>query len=454
MKYPAPRQGLAALLLVASLSAWSAHAQDPVSATLVAPDAAAAVLPDATLALRAIEALPEVRRRSAELDAARAQARLLAMGDSEAELSWIPQDRRMQDGTHYREWELDLSKSVRWPNKVALDRRIGTLGSEAARLAVEDAHHAGARLLLEQWTTWLRASSDARNAGSMRSLLAQERDAVARRVARGDAARMDLLAAEGALAEAEAGAAEAALAEQDARRALTATFPSLPLPQQAPHVGTPPVLDGGDVQWRTRIVTVSHEIGMAERNAEQRDAQARRARADRLPDPVVGIRVLSDLGGREKVYGVILGLPLGVRQRGARAAEAGAQARAAAQDATLVRRDVQLSAAQVVARARALHTLWLQREAARKAAASSLAKTRHAYALGETGITEVLLAAQAEAHATQTAGRAAVDALYATERVRVDAHERWHAHDEEASIGAPDHAAAPKHGLRLPTLGG
>jgi len=424
----------------------SASAQAPAAA-LPAPRAADAALPDQALAMRAIQALPEVRRKAAEFDAARARADMRTIGNQEAQVTWIPQDRRVQDGTHYREWELDINKSVRWPNKYLLDKRIGQLGVEAARLGFEDSHHAGARLLLMQWSAWLRAGSDAAVSAHIATLIERERALVAKRVHAGDAAQKDLLAADAALAEARASAIEAELAAQAARRTLAATFPTLPLPQRVPRVETPPALPGAAAQWRARIVSVSHEIGMARSTAEQRETEARRARADRVPDPVVGVRVLSDLGGREKVYGVILGLPLGFRYRGAQAAEAGAQAQAAAH----------LSAAQVVTQAEALHALWRQRALAQAAATASLEKTRRAYALGEAGISEVLLAAQGAAKADQAAGRAAVDTLYAVERVAVDAHARWHRHAEAAHDGADHDADASPAGnanaVKLPALG-
>ncbi|MDE3141197.1 MAG: TolC family protein [Pseudomonadota bacterium] len=459
------RFAAAALCGIALLLALPARAQAvPVSASAQAPAAAVpvprtadAALPDQALAMRAIQALPEVRRKAAEFDAARARADMRNIGNREAQVTWIPQDRRVQDGTHYREWELDIDKSVRWPSKYLLDKRIGQLGVEAARLDFEDSHHAGARLLLAQWSAWLRAGSDAAVSARIATLIEQERALVARRVHAGDAAQKDLLAADAALAEARASAIEAGLAEQSARRTLAATFPTLPLPQRVPRVENPPALAGAAAQWQARIVDVSHEIGMARSTAEQREVEARRARADRVPDPVLGVRVLSDLGGHEKVYGVILGLPLGFRYRGAQAAEAGAQAQAAAQDLSLVMREVHLSAAQVVSQAEALHALWQQRALAQAAATASLEKTRRAYALGEAGISEVLLAAQGAAKTDQAAGRAAVDTLYAVERVAVDAHARWHRHAEAAHDGA-DHAAdatpaGNASAVKLPALG-
>ena len=427
----------------------AATAQAQVPATWPADPA----LPPAELALPAIAALPEVQRKAAELDAARAAADMRAIGSSEARVTLIPQQRRVQDGPNYREWELDLDKSVRWPHKVALDRRIGALGVEAAQLALEDAHHAGARLLLQQWSDWLRAAANTRSAQQQLALLDEERVALARRVAAGDAAQRDLLAVDAARAEADAARIEAEQTEQATRRTLRASFPALPIPQRAPLPVTVPELPGSAASWRARILEVSHEIGVARAQAEQQQALAERARSERLPDPTLGVRVISELGGREKLYGVVLGLPLGLRYRGAEAAQAAAQARVAQQDLNLMRREVQLGAAQTVAAAQARHALWQARELAAQAAQQNLAKQRRAHVLSESGIAELLQAARSAGTAEGSAARAAVDAIEALERVAVDAHARWHRHDEDEHQADAHAPATSADALRLPTLG-
>lgn len=437
----------AALLAALLLAAW------PLQAADVAADAptAALPLPPEDVVLRAIADLPEVRYAEAAAEAARARGDKRVIGSAEAQLTFIPQQRRIDSGPRYREWELDLTKSVRWPGKVALDRRIGALDAETGQLGVEDAHHQGARLLLAQWTAWLRAGTQARIAADQVTLLERDRAVIERRVALGDAAVKDRLAADAALGEARALALESALADAAARRDLGVTFPSLPLPQRAPVAIAPPALPGAPAAWVERIVARSHEIGIARRNAERGAAEAARARADRVPDPVLGIRLLSDLGGREKVYGVVLGLPLGVRYRGAEAAEKSAQADAARAQAAQIEREVRLLAAQQVSRAEALQAVWRQRDAALVAARASAAKAERAYALGEAGIAEVLLARQARQTAALAAGRAAVDTLEAVERVAVDAHERWHRHDETLPVPGDAQPMAPA--LKLPALG-
>ncbi|MFX8949770.1 TolC family protein, partial [Acinetobacter baumannii] len=74
-----------------------------------------------------------------------------------------------------------------------------------------------------------------------------------------------------------------------------------------------------------RILGRSHEIAAAEALAAQAQAQADRARRDRLADPSLGVRVFSEKGGIERGGGVVFSMPLGGGYRRALADRASAQ---------------------------------------------------------------------------------------------------------------------------------
>ncbi len=406
----------------------------PVAVAAQTPVPSSASLPPDELVLRAIERTPEVQVAAAQLARAEADAQLRNVGTHEATLTMIPQRRRIRSGPTYNEWEADISRPVRWPHKARLDREIGATGVEAAQLMFADAHHAGARRLLMLWSNWQRARVIA---GQQRAQVATwERDhkAIARRVELGDAARRDLLAADAAVAQARAAALQADADAQIAELTLRSTFPGLPLPERIVLGDEPPALDGSDAHWSELIVQRSHEIGAADAVARQREAEARRARADRLPDPTVGIRVLDDLGGRERAVGLIVSIPIGVRQRGARAAAAGADALAAHGELSMVQRDISSSAHESVARARAAHAIWSSRYLALTAARDSVSKTERAYALGESGLAELLVGRRSELEAALAERSAAVDAIEAVALVRVDAHDLWHHHSDDPDM--------------------
>lgn len=390
-------------------------------------------LPPAELVLPAIERTPEVQAAAAVLERARADARLRQVGTHEATLTMIPQRRHLQAGPTYNEWEADLIRPVRWPHKARLDREIGATGVEAAQLMFADAHHAGARRLLLLWSGWLRARVIAVQQHAQVATWERDRQAIGRRVELGDAARRDLLAADAALAQARAAALQADADAQVAELTLRSVFPDLPLPERVRLGDEPPVLGGSDARWSELIVQRSHEIGAADALARQRDSLARRARAERLPDPTVGIRVMNDLGGRERAVGLIVSIPIGVRQRGAQAAAAGADALAAQAELSMVQRDISSSARESVARARAARAIWSSRQRALIAARDSARKIERAYALGESGLAELLVGRRGELEAALAERSAAVDAIEAVARVRIDAHDLWHGH-----TGSPD----------------
>ena len=385
-------------------------------------------LPAEEMVLQVIERTPEVQIAAAVLARAEADARLLDVGTHEATLTMIPQRRYIHGGPTYNEWEADLSRPVRWPHKARLDREIGAAGVEAARLMFADAHHAAARRLLLLWSNWQRARVIAEQQRAQVAIWERDHKAIARRVELGDAARRDLIAADASVAQARATGLQADADAQVAELTLRSTFPGLPLPERVRLGDEPPALRGSDVYWSDLIVQRSHEIGAADALARQRDAEAQRARADRLPDPTVGIRVLDDLGGRERAVGLIVSIPIGARQRGIRAAAAGADALAAHGDLTMVQRDISSSAQEIVARARAAHAIWSSRHLALIAARDSASKTERAYALGESGLAELLVARRSELEAALAERSAAVDAVETVALVRIDAHDLWHHH--------------------------
>lgn len=429
------------VLLILSMVPAVVAAQAPV------PSSSSRSLPPDELVLRAIERTPEVQAAAAVLSRAEADARLRNVGTHEATLTMIPQRRHIQGGPTYNEWEADLSRPVRWPHKARLDREIGATGVEAAQLMFADAHHAGARRLLMLWSNWTRGRVIAAQQRAQVATWERDHKAIARRVELGDAARRDLVAADAALAQARAAALQAEADAQVAELTLRSAFPDLPLPERVRLGDEPPILDGSDAHWSELIVERSHEIGAADAVARQREVEARRARADRLPDPTVGIRVLDDLGGRERAVGLIVSIPIGVRQRGAVAAAAGADALAAQAELSMVRRDISSSAREGVARARAAHAIWRSRQLALIAARDSASKTERAYTLGESGLAELLVARRGELEAALAERSAAVDVIETVARVRIDAHDLWHDH-----TGGPDldeHGGADGH---LPEL--
>lgn len=396
------------------------------------PAFAAEYLPPPDVALRALAAQPDVRAAVAQARATAADGRALAVGSHEWEASLIPQRRSTNTEGNYREWEAQLTRRIRLPGKAALDREIGRHGDIAAELRIDDATHQAARRLATAWMAWLRNALVAGEARAQVTLATQSRDALARRVALGDAARreLDLLDAEVAQIRAEALMAES---EADAaRQALVAGFPGLPVPAQPPALPDPSPLPGGTAYWRDLIVKRSHEIGIAEQDALRQDRVAARARAERRPDPSIGLRVMDDRGGSERVIGLVMSMPLGGRYRSEVAQREAAQALVAQADADGMRALVEREAWATAQAAEARLAQWLALQAAAQAQASATTRTQRAWELGEAPLGEWLLAQRNARMARSAELRGRVDALEAALMVQVDSHELWHPDEAEA----------------------
>ncbi len=397
---------------------------------LVAPGAQAQDwLPEPALANAAIAAQPAVRASMSRVDSAGAQARARAVGPHEFEMSAIPQVRHADaDGgtRRYDEFEAQIGRAFRWPGKVTLDRQIGEHGLSAAELRLNDARHQAARTLLERWIGWLRASERADQAGTQAASLARERTALARRVQLGDAAQKDLDLLDVELAQSETArlAAQGALA--DARAALANDFPTLPLPERAPQMGEPHEMQESPDIWIKRIIQRSHEIAAIEADAAQADALAARARADRLPDPTLGLRVMNDRGGAERAIGLVFTMPIGGRRRAALADAEGANAAALHGDAAAMRRDIQREAEQTVRMVEQARSQWLAQQRALAASSAASRRIRRGWELGELPLSDWLLAERMHRQIAFAEASARADAEQARLRVLVDSHDLWH----------------------------
>lgn len=406
----------------------------PLSAQTQSAPASGDFLPPEGLIVAALAGQPEVRAAAARLAAARAEQRALAVGSYETEATLIPQRRDTDADGRYREWEAQLTRSIRLPGKARLDRQIGAHGQRAADLRLDDAEHQAARRLLQRWMDWLRTSVVMRTAEARLALVEREHAALARRVQLGDAAalELDLLEAEQARLQAEALSARAAAIA--AHASLVSEFPQIPLPERLPVLPDPQPLPGGPARWRELIVARSHEIGIAEEEAARQEQVAERVRAERRPDPSIGLRLLEERGGQERALGVVVSVPLGVAYRGALARRESANADARVAEAAGVRRLIEQEAQATVRDADDRWRQWQATQAALQAQQDVAAKLRRAWELGEVALADWLLAARNEAQAAQAEAVARADALEAGLRVRVDSHELWHPQLEEGHV--------------------
>jgi cobalt-zinc-cadmium efflux system outer membrane protein len=119
----------------------------------------------------------------------------------------------------------------------------------------------------------------------------------------------------------------AATSEQKARAKLRARFPLITeVPRIVPD---PRPLEIAQAQWRERILAESDVVRVAEGQARKAELTADRMRADKTPDPTVGVFVASEARRSERIYGVSLSIPLSGTYRNERMLQSLQEAEAA-----------------------------------------------------------------------------------------------------------------------------
>jgi outer membrane protein TolC len=322
------------------------------------------------------------------------------------------------------EWEVGLQRNLRLPGKSQVYEGAGRARSRLAQAGAQRVWREQSRELLDTLGAWLHASESARQWERQLELLAQQRDAVAKRHRLGAAAMLEQHQAEAALAQARARAGTAAEQARAARESLSRRFPGLQ-PQTAPLLPEPEPLPDTDAVWFTRLQAANSELATSREVAAMANAQARVDQAEQRPDPSVAVRVGRARNGGEQVLGLSINVPFGGDARDAAARAGAARATAALRQSDEALRLSEAVAAQQLGAARAAHASWLrQAEAAQRmrTAADSVAR---AFQLGEGSLAEVLAARRIANEQELEAGLAAVDAWLLRSRLELEAGQLW-----------------------------
>ncbi len=404
-------QALLLLLLIPVFGVCGATAEPPAD------------LPDAQAVLAALDNHPQVRAAQARLRAAQAEHQRLRAGEHEYGLRLNAQRRDVSGGGGRNEWEAAIERGLRLPDKAQLDDRIGAEGVQEAEERVGDARHEAARRLLTLWYQALQAQAETRLWQEQVALLQAEERIVHSRVKNGDAARMQALQAAAAVAQAVSQLEQARVRVRTALAELRGQFPELPVP--ADRAAEPRLPAGDEAHWQALTLAHNHELLAAQRAAERARLQARRAAAERRPDPVLGLHYASEQGGEERVLGLTLSIALPGEGRRAAGSLYAAEADALMETEATIRRRLATEAAGNWLRASAAvasHRRLLQ---AAEAAARHADLARRAHELGELGLTEVLQAQRASLETGLAAEQARLSANEAIARLLLDAHQLW-----------------------------
>jgi len=382
------------------------------------------LLPPEQQVMAAMMAAPELVAAHEQISEGLAHRRKLRAGPNEWEAAVITQQRKDPAGLQYHEQEYELQRRFRIPGKGGLDSRLGTLTAEAGELAYADSWHEAGRLLVAAWFDWQRAAQSAALWQQQAETAQQQQQAISKRVAAGDAPRLDRDQADAEWGRVQAMQMEALRVAEAARLALLEHFPGLdttqPLTADLPD---PPQIEAADEVWIKRIVAENHEIELAQSRADQAQLLVRRAGLDRLADPTLGLSYSKSIDGNIDLLRLRIAVPFGYETRDADVALARSAANRA--NAALVQAHASVEAA---ARTDLLNARSSYRQWQRLAQVSQLTQTvaegvAKAYAAGEAGVGEVLLARRNYQEARAQALTALLTAHETYARLRLDAHE-------------------------------
>lgn len=408
-----------AALALAAMLALGSYAADVRAAASSAP----VELPTADQARMAIDQDPAVVQALRSLEASGHSAAMLEAGPHEWTVGGTAQRRRIDGAGNSNEWSVQIERPIRIAGKAGLDRRLGESTLDVARAQLAVARSDAARTLLDAWIDWLSARQ-AREVMDDQVRAADENlRTVTLRQKAGDASRLELNVAQGDVAQARQLAVVAATAEAKTLAALKIRYPSLAtepktLPEPAPLAWT-------ETQWRNRVLDAHPLLAAATHGVRMAELTADRARADRTPDPTVGVFTSSEASRTERVVGISLSIPLGGTYREQASLEALKQVNVARAVLDRQRRELELAVSGQVQEALGSLERWRLAEQSAAALRETARLTQKAYAAGEADVQALLLVRRQALEATSAAQATRAEALRAQYRLQIDAGLLW-----------------------------
>jgi len=382
-------------------------------------------LPSQQVVQQVLQNYPSVLAAQSGITAGEAIRDRLEAGSHEFNITGGAARRRIKDtGENLRDWNVGLERALRLPRKADLDSALGQQNVVLAQNGYGDAMHEAGRMLLSGWFAWLRERSRSEQWQQQVDVLKQQLDVVTRRVKAGDAAQLEEELARAALMQAEIELQQAKLRTDNATASLMRHFPSLPLPPK-PLAGEPQPLPQELAYWLDLGLDHNHELLLARAESKIAQLSAQRADADRIPDPTVGLHYLSERNGSDSVTGVSVTIPLPGGARRAVSAEASARAEMATQREALVLRRLEADITAAYNSAKASYASWHSATVASDLMQRNADKMARAYALGELGLNDVLLARRQAMEVRQSAALAQLESAQSRYRLLLDTHQLW-----------------------------
>lgn len=375
-----------------------------------------------------LEQDPSVAAARAGLNVALEEAGILDKSPYEWVARATGQQRRVENGSNYNEWNVGIEHGIRLPSKAVVDRNLGKLAIEESQAAYGEALHEAALDLVALWLDWLGAENGLKLAESNLLSVRENLTSVEKRVRAGDASKLDVNIAQAELAEHKRLA-------NDAKTQASATWSRLStrfsgVRREVIMMPTPAQIGEDLAPWKERIIFESDELKISQVKMRIAQANADRARANEVPDPTIGLYTASEIGGRERLSGIAISIPIPGGLRDSRSAKAVSEVEVSRQEVEITRRQLESAIASAIVTAQGTYD---SVQIAREGAASmqeNASLMQRAYSLGEAELQALLLSRRQATAAMNNSLQAQVAALKAYYGLLVDAHLIWDlAHD-------------------------
>jgi len=385
-------------------------------------------LPPAELARAAIEQEPSVVKARHALEAAGHAGRRIAASPYEWSVGIDGQRRRYDTGGNSNEWAARIERPIRIGGKAELDQGLGDATERIGRAELAEARLEAARALADLWIDWLAAIQARELAKEQLGFAESSASAVAGRRRAGDASLLDLNAAQADAAEARRQFDAAQAQEAKAILRLRSRFPSLMMEPRS--LSEPAELELDEVQWRERVLAESDTLRIMQESLKRAELTADRARADRIPDPTVGIYTASEARRSERIVGVSVSIPLGGTYRKETMQEALKQVDVTRAELERQRKEIDLATAETINDARTALRRWRLAEQSAQMARENARLGQRGYSLGEGDLQSLLLLRRQSVDAAGASLSSRIEALKARNLLLVDAHLIWGLADE------------------------
>lgn len=323
-----------------------------------------------------------------------------------------------------REWYVDVQRPVRIFDKAQIDQEIGAISVAKATISLDDAQHEAARMLLRLWFALQREQVSAQLWQQQVDILKLQTAMTEKRVQRGDAPKLELNQMNAAAAQANVSSLQAQMRVQLAENEVQRQFSDIQLPKSVARIA-PQAITQDFTFWKDKIFDHNNELAIMHAQTQLQQLLAQRSRADVVPDPTVGLRVASDMGGNEKVLSMYVMVPLSFGLRSATADAMAQQAVMAVNQEEFVRRRLEGDVYAAHTQAVRTFSIWQQAATAATAIRQNAELVSRAYNLGESNLSDTLTARRIALESALVEQISQLDANEARYRLLLDTHQLW-----------------------------